>query len=505
MQTAKIDADYLAHVERLIGMLAQNHALGREIDISMCVSGLEPNRLENRKVRDFVTRGLKMNGRDFDRALHLETVRMELGILPKTSREFVEAFTTTKRISAHYNGLLKMDEVPYITKADGSRDYIAPDLWDSYDFKTMIRTTFKRTIGFAEIQQALRVRAAELRLDFSPAMLNDASELWYADICRNRLWMIMGTIDYSDSLDIRTRGQANLRHLAETCFDCPEGTDFAIAVFNKFIWQVKRKIEDMPIYDHLMPVILGPQGAGKSTLIRKLLQPVEELWVMTDFKQMTDNRNISLWRNFVIFLDEMGWASKADIDIVKNIISAATLTRRVMWTNATQEVAQNVTFIGAANAFDLAELIRDPTGIRRFVSLTMCAMPDREMINSIDWRAVWQSVDHTAEDPMTPFRTVLSGRQEKERIKTPVEDWLDHIDGKTAVGGATLSTPGRRFRSADLHTMFREFEDLRFPGLLKTSLPSFIREMRRLAKVETARFSFIDDKGYILWEWRGTK
>lgn len=489
--------DYIAHIDLLIGTLAQHHALGRDIDIAMCVCGLEPGRPENRKVRDFVTKSLKITGRDFDRALHLETVKAELGMVPRTTSEFVEAFAAKKRITARYNGVLRMDEIPYLIGADGSREYIPPDLWDTYDFKTMIRTNFKRTIGFAEVQQAMRVRAAELRLEFTQPMINDASALWYTNVCRNRLWHIMAAIDYCDDTEVRASGQASLRRLAETCFDCPDGVDFVVAVFNKFIWQVKRKIEDMPIYDHLMPVILGEQGSGKSTLVRKLLQPIEELWVMTDFKQITDDRNISLWRSFVIFLDEMGWARKSDMDTVKNILTAVTMTRRVMTTNITQEVAQNATFIGTANALALAELIRDTTGLRRFVGLMMKVKPDRDCINAVNWQEVWQSVDHTVDDPMAPFREVLCRRQEAERTKTPVEDWLSYLDPHHV----QLAVVGRRFRSSDLHTMFREFEDLRFPGLLKTSLQSFIREMKRLSERASAKFRYIEDQGYILWEW----
>jgi Virulence-associated protein E len=488
------DLEYTTYIDQLIGTLAQNNALGRDIDITMCVCGLEPNRAENRKVRDFVTRALKLSGRDFDRALHVATIKDELGILPKTARQFVDAVVSKKCITARYNGVLRMNEPPYLMDETGHREYISPALWERETVKTMIRTNFKRTIGFGEVQQALRVRAAELHLDFNAAMINDASEIWYNDVCRNRLWHINAEIEYSKL----ALGQASLQRLAETCFICPEGSAFVVAAISKFIWQVKRKIQDLPIYDHLMPVVLGPQGNGKSTLVRKLLLPIEELWVMTDFKQMTDNRNISLWRNFVIFMDEMGWATKSDMDTVKNIITAPSLTRRVMQTNVTQEIAQNVTFIGAANATELAELIRDTTGTRRFVTLTMCDQPDRAIINAIDWREVWQSVDHNADDPMLPFQDVLRKRQETERIKTPVEDWLDHLN----LGG---SKPGRRFRSSDLHTIFREFEDSRFPGLLKTSLPVFIRELKRLAKLLGAKFMCIEDKGYILWEWEGDK
>jgi hypothetical protein len=490
------DTEYTARVEQLIGLLAQSHALGREIDLPMCVAGLEPGRNENRKVRDFVTRTLKVPGREFDQAMRLETVRHELGRLPRTAREFVEAYAAKRGITAQYNGVLRLNEVPYVMNADGTREYIPPTLWETDDFRSLIRTNFRRPIGFAELQQSLRVYAAELRLDFNSGVINDAAEIWYADVCRNRLWQIMDEIDYRPRL--RDVGQEQLLNMVTRCFKCNEGAPFAVAVFNKFIWQVKRKIEGLPIYNHLMPVILGCQGAGKSTLVTKLLGPIEELWANTDFRQITDDRNISIWRNFALFMDEMGWAKRSDMDAVKNVLTAKFLTRRVMRTNVTQEVAQNVTFIGTANAADVGELIRDTTGTRRFVSLEMVDDPDWSMINSINWLEVWQSVDHEADDPMAEFRDLLAARQEAERAKTPIEDWLHNIPLELT---RQMEKPERRFRSIDLHTYFREFEDARHPGQLKTSLQSFIREMRRHAD-RGGLFRCVQEGSYILWERR---
>jgi hypothetical protein len=489
--------EYLARVEQLIGLLAQSHALGREIDLTMCVCGLEPGRAENRKVREFVTKTLKVPGREFDQAMRLELVRHELGRLPRTAREFVEAYAAKRGITAQYNGVLRLNEAPYIMNPDGSRDYIDPALWDTDDFRSLIRTNFRRPIGFAELQQSLRVYAAELRLDFSSGVINDAAEIWYADVCRNRLWQIMEEIDYRPAL--RSVGQAQLLNMAERCFKCPEGAAFVVAAFNKFIWQVKRKIGGLPIYNHLMPVILGSQGAGKSTLVLKLLAPIEELWGNTDFRQITDDRNISIWRNFVLFMDEMGWAKRSDMDTVKNVLTAKFLTRRVMRTNVTQEVAQNVTFIGTANAVGIGELIRDTTGTRRFVSLEMIDRPDWTVINSINWGEVWQSVDHEADDPMTEFRDVLVARQEAERAKAPVEDWLHNISLDLM---RQMEKPERRFLSSDLHTYFREFEDARHPGQIKTSLQSFIREMRRYADRGGIFRCIEDSSGYLLWDMR---
>jgi hypothetical protein len=302
------DDQYKTHIDNLTQTLAQDHALGRDIDLSMCVCGLAPGRIENSKVRDFCIKTLKVKASDFDKALQREATKAEFGTVPQTASEFVEIMAADSQmaITASYNGILRLNRIPFIVNASREREYIPAGLWDSYDFKTMIETTFRRVMPFFEFQREVRIVAREFNLPFASDELNDAAERWYDEVCRNRLWKIMGSIDYTDSLQVRARGQASLRQLAETCFDCSDGVEFVVAVFNKFIWQVKRKIEGLPVTDHLMPVVLGVQGNGKSTLIRQMLAPIAELVARADFSEITDNRNIRLWRNFVIFMDEMG-------------------------------------------------------------------------------------------------------------------------------------------------------------------------------------------------------
>jgi hypothetical protein len=424
--------------------------------------------------------------------------------VPQTASEFVLMMANDikrMQITASYNGVLKMNALPYILNEKREREYIPAHHWDSYDFKTMIETTFRRTIPFFEFQREVRIVAREFLLPFGADELNDASERWYDEVCRDRLWQIKASIDYSDSVMVRQRGQASLRRLAETCFDCSDGVDFVVAVFNKFIWQVKCKIEGLPVTDHLMPVLLGVQGNGKSTLIRKMLEPIAELVARADFSEITDNRNIRLWRNFVIFMDEMGWASKADVDTVKNVITADTLDRRPMRSNSLESVQQNATLIGASNSLELSDLIRDTSGTRRFASLTMIDQPDRSAVNDIDWSEVWQSVDETAADPMNAVRAVLQAKQEAERPKHPIEHWISMLDRKW-MGGA-LTNPNRKFTSSELHDAFREFEDLRFTGN-RTHINTFSKFMKALAKRPNPSFALVGEKGHqAIYEWAG--
>jgi hypothetical protein len=270
------DTDYQTHITNFIAALLADKALGRDIDANTVVCMLEPGRPENAQVRDFAKNTLGISNKDFDKAMRREAVKTEFdGRCPSDATDFVAMMADKKRITARYNGVLRMDEIPYILDEKGERTYVTPDQWEDYEFKTMIATKFKRIIGYDEFARSVRIASDKFNLGFSANSLNDASEQWYHDVCQDRLWRIMGTIDYTDRLKVREEGQASLGRLAETCFDCPEdgGADYVVAMFNKFIWQVKRKIDGLPVFDHLMPVVLGSQGTGKSTLIRQLLEP----------------------------------------------------------------------------------------------------------------------------------------------------------------------------------------------------------------------------------------
>lgn len=474
-----LDEDYAAHIDMILGSLAQRHAQGDDIEAADCVIGLEHGRFENKKLRDYVTRALKIKATEFDAALR-RAVAASAGITATTPRELVVQVANKLHVTVTYSGRLHKKEVPYIVSADGKRQYIAPGLWDTYDFKTMIAAQFHCDIGYDDFAREVRMTAAEFGLPFRVAELNDAADEWHAKTSIERLWQIAGTVDYTDRKDIRTRGQADLIKLAQTCFECPHGEEFIAAVINKFIWQIKRKIGKLPVTDHLMPVILGAQGIGKSTLIRAMLAVIAELWVPSDFRQITDDRNTMLWKNFVIFMDEMGYASKSDMETVKNIITAETLNRRIMQTTKYNVVAQNATFIGAANAGELSELIRDVSGTRRFIALDMLRQPDRDVINSVDWLAVWQSVDPAGADPMTAFRDVLQAVQAGDRTTTPVEEWLSGLDYRTSLGGA-LTIEARQFTATELFQNFSLYESEFFPGLrVKQSVVGFGKEMKRL-------------------------
>lgn len=208
-----------------------------------------------------------------------------------------------------------------------------------------------------------------------------------------------------------------------------------MAVIRHFIWQVKRKLNRLPVVHHMMPIITGPQGSGKSTLIQQLLRPLAPVVLggrPVDF--VTDERNFkTLNEHYVCFFDEMARASKTDADRLKEIISSTTVNYRVLYSHETSLTSQNCTFIGAANK-DVRDLIYDTTGMRRFYQIEVPAELDKdklaerwELSTWIDIEAIWKSVDETKDQPaeLLNFGESIKQKQEDIRAIGSVEEFVE--------------------------------------------------------------------------------
>src|SRR6476659_995778 len=100
----------------------------------------------------------------------------------------------------------------------------------------------------------------------------------------------------------------------------------------QLIWQVKRKLRGEKTYWELMPVLVGPQGTGKSSAVAKLGAPLSLLFMEdADFSLFSDSFRLStLNRFYLVRLDEMGRAKSTDIERVKQRITAHMIQGRAM-------------------------------------------------------------------------------------------------------------------------------------------------------------------------------
>jgi Virulence-associated protein E len=442
-------------IQSLIDELQKQKNSGKRISATICVSQLDPDE-DNWMMRDFAINVLKIKEKQFENALHKRTVEVAIGSYPESAAEYVKISTKRRQTAVKYNGVVS-----------------EPD----YQFE-----------DFSYVMQKLREQAVELRLRLAAAWINDSAEIWFTERKRERLPILRDHVKFDPSVE--QAGTDALRKLAETCFD--DDPDLVVAALKKFMHQVKRKMRGLPIERHLMTVFLGKQGGGKSTLAKRLISVLDELAVGVTIPDMQNDKVIDMWQNFIGFCDEMIGGNRADNATMKHVITAETLQRRPMRTNLWITVPQNLTFLGTSNATEFPEIIRDETGMRRYLGLTCKDSLDWGVINSTDWLVIWQSVDETAADPMLPFKEVLEVRQENHREKSRVEVWLDQLK---PVKDMDL-TPGRTVTGAILYAHFREFEEKWYPGHTKTDGVWF---GRRLAATKNSPFKRTAKNG--VWDF----
>lgn len=224
-----------------------------------------------------------------------------------------------------------------------------------------------------------------------------------------------------------------------------------IAVMKHFIWQVKRKLNGHSVDHHMMPVIFGKSGAGKSVAVARLIAPLKSVTLQTDmgiFEDAFSRRAFS--RNFIVFFDELHGSDSADVNAMKQIITAPFIEWRAMRSERVMSAPQNSTFIGCSND-PVKDRIKDPTSSRRFWQITCTDKVDWEAINSINYEELWSSVDETGPAPVLECLDEVRMVQEKEiRAKDITEQWIEEICEVVPFDESALTT-------SELYESFKDF------------------------------------------------
>lgn len=200
------------------------------------------------------------------------------------------------------------------------------------------------------------------------------------------------------------------------------GRDDALTlkVIQHWIWMVKRNIMDKPIIHHIMPILFGKQGSGKSLAIKKLCHPLNLLTTTSSMSDLGDSRCYQLMaQNYIMFFDELQGLERTDVGALKRQITADTNTYRILGKNSYKTVKMRCAFVGATNR-SVSELVYDPTGMRRFYEIKTLDRLNWDLINSIDYLKIWHSVDANLE----------SGYLTEEYLKQMhfVQNQMSHIE-----------------------------------------------------------------------------
>ena len=436
----------------------------------------------------------KLSEKEIARAVEHAQIAAILGAVPRNAEHLVELWTTANRITCRYNGMIDSG-VPTMVLDNGK--VVELDDTALADPEVVKRTKLtRRDTTAVTLQQNVYLfcrrwpslrRFAERELDSAVAAWVDAARAGRAAVLFRE---VDAPLDAVTAADVETKFLDFIRRSFVISEETPAA--FYAAVLRKFMHQVKGKMLGLEIKDHLMPVLLGPQGVGKTTLVGRMCAPLQEAMRTVKFDQLAmDQYALEMSRSFIVFIDEMAGARKAEMSKVKTMLTATRTDTRPLGKNAIVSVEEKSTFIGTSNE-DMDQLIRDKTGNRRFIGIEMVAKPDWASLDAVDWRTVWSSVDAYGADPLKAYDHILKTQQDGQRSRTNTELWLQQFDPteSTFAELIRLSPHGGYVFAADLHKVFHGWEMVHCGRQFATDITVWSRQMGELLN----RYPIFDKK-----------
>ena len=221
-----------------------------------------------------------------------------------------------------------------------------------------------------------------------------------------------------------------------------DDTAYVRAVSKTLLYAAVGRIYEPGVKYDLMVILEGPQGVGKSMLVRKLggkwaLEGLPPLRGPND-KDVIGNM-LGYW---LIEIEELASMRKADIDVLKSFITKTEDCVRLSYRENAEVYPRQCVLIGTTND---AAYLRDQTGNRRFAPINV----GRIDLGKINRDQLWaEAVVEWKADPRNPITlppeiwAAATLEQEKRRIEDPWEerlaDYLVKIGDKDPISTETL-------------------------------------------------------------------
>jgi hypothetical protein len=348
------------------------------------------------------------------------TLLASLGSIPKDEYEFVELQFEKWQTTMTYQGEFTI-KTPYEFLGKPVNPATLDGL--SPSDKIIIINSDPKTLMLDDMLAKIIYQARKLDLKYTERELERGLQWWIKDKKNELSSLVMSKIAFESQVQ-SDLAEAEWDRFVSAITDVNQQE--TKTVLKHFIWQVKRKMFRKPVSYHMMPVFHGLQGAGKSIVIKRFCNPIIDFFASTTFREMTDNRSHDIWKNFVLFFDEMGHSATSNLEDIKRKITEDTFISRILRTNSDTLVVNRATMIGASNK-DLSTLIFDDTGMRRFFQIACKAILDWDTTADIDYAKLWRSVNENQETPLLNDPDILLSIKQVQASKrqiTMLEKWL---------------------------------------------------------------------------------
>lgn len=192
-----------------------------------------------------------------------------------------------------------------------------------------------------------------------------------------------------------------------------------------FLAAVKRIYEPGCKFDEML-VLVGPQGAGKSSLLAKMGRK----WFSDSLKSFKDNKEASehLQGAWIIEIGELAAMKKAEVEEIKQFLSKVEDRYRVAFDRVVSDFPRKCILVGTTNN---KNFLYDPTGNRRFWPLDI--HPDKRKANHWD-ELDDETVGQLWAEVLEAYRSGEGLQLSKEGYEEAKKQQEGHYDADTREG-----------------------------------------------------------------------
>ena len=255
-----------------------------------------------------------------------------------------------------------------------------------------------------------------------------------------------GVANMFEGISYQPGSEAGLNRWLKNLYDWlkpEEDREIFYTLWKHWGWQTKRKVLGREVKYHMWINLYGASGLGKTTAIKKICRPMEDVTSTTTIAKLYDDtREVKrLTENYVLIFDELSINSEREegdkltsdqLSTLKSLITGDFLDTRVFKTQDQSKKKLTFSCISSANEH-LYDVIYDPKTMRRFFEFHCQAQAsgDFSMIeptlqnSEYFWRGIDENLENGYFDPDSALGQRVGGIQSHYYpTKSSVFDWM---------------------------------------------------------------------------------